>query len=67
MRTVPVFLLDIVEEVTQGNMAFDLRGRLKELRIVFDPKDDDHAVIAVYTEGFAVQSFNLQLDEVTDV
>lgn len=61
-QSVPAFLLEIVEVVTLENMAFDLRGQLKELRIVFEPKEPAHAVIGVHTEGHAVQAFNIQLE-----
>ena len=63
MKIVPELFLEIVNEVTTGNMAFDLRGRLREVRIVYDDKDKDHAVVALITDGHANQAFNIQLNE----
>ena len=61
MQLVPAMLLDIVEEVTNGKMAFDLRGKLREVHIVFDDKDMTHSLVSMVTEGHAHQAFHIQL------
>lgn len=66
MQLVPALFLEIVDEVTTGNMAFDLRGKLREVRIVFDDKDMQHAVVALITDGHNNQAFNIQLGESKD-
>ena len=66
MQSVPAMFLDIVDEVTNGKMAFDLRGKLREVRIVFDEKDLKHAVVLLITDGHTNQAFNIQLEERKD-
>ena len=63
MQTIPALLLEIIDEVTTGDMAFDLRGRLKEVRIVYDDHDPNHAVVGMVTDGHANQAFNIKLGE----
>ena len=66
MQSVPALFLEIVDEVTTGQMAFDLRGKLREIRIVFDDKDKKHAVVSLITDGHNNQAFNIQLGESKD-
>lgn len=58
--------LDIVEEVITGDMSFDMRGKLREVRIVFDERDPEHAVVLMITDGHHNQAFNINLGEDND-
>ena len=62
-RSIPMALGAMVREVTNGDMAYQLVGRINEVRVVFDPQDKDTVMVAVSCEGMHTQPFHVTLKD----